>query len=65
MEAAYREAATGAFLARDEDGFWTAWLPEGDRVFRREPLPLPTSADDDDALRVFENVMERKGRGDA
>lgn len=56
---AWHDPATGAFLARGRDGLWTAWVPEGERVFRRERLPLPLSAAAEDALREFGRIVER------
>lgn len=59
LDAVYRDERTGALLGRDDDGFWTVWVPEGEQVYRREALPLPASADDGDALRVFGNSYEK------
>ena len=47
---------------RDQNGFWTAYVEQGDGVRVRYPLPVPFTATYSQALFAYEGLIARLER---
>lgn len=53
---------SGSTFCRDANGFWTAYLDDGNGVRVRHPLPVPFTATREQAQLAFDCLLARLER---